>query len=112
MIEANRLWWEAKISSTNVTNILKENATLELGEQATCTPSSIINTGFVRDLFAAATEIVTQIDDVGFFNRGRGSSGSKLSDKPSEDTEDVCIREFQTELGVDFSGLQDLRVSN
>lgn len=89
MIKANRLWWEAKISSTSAAAMLQENATLELGEKATWTPSSIINTGVVRDLFAAAQEIVTQIDHVGFFHRGEGSAGSKTTKKPSENTQDV-----------------------
>lgn len=89
MVRANRLWWEAKISSTNTTNVLKENITLELGETATWTPSSIVNKGVVRDLFAAAKQIVTQIDHVGFFNRGKDSAGSKTAEKLSEITQDV-----------------------
>ncbi len=94
MIKANRMWWEAKISSINATNILKENITLELGGTAVWTPSSIINKGVVRDLFAATKEIVMRIDHVGFFNRGKRSSESKTTEKPSENTQDVpaCLR--------------------
>ena len=89
MIKTNRLWWEARISSINATNILKDNMMMELGENAMWSPSSIISKGVVRDLFAAAEEIVTQIDHVGYFNRGRGSSDSRTAEKPSEDTQDV-----------------------
>ena len=89
MVKSNRLWWEAKISSTNADNILKENVALELGETATWTPSSIINKGVVRDLFAAVKETVTRIDHVGFFNRGKDSAGSKTTEKLSENTQDV-----------------------
>ena len=89
MDKANRLWWEANISSTSADTILKENLTLELGETATWSPSSIVNKGVVRDLFAAAKEIVTQIDHVGFHNQGKGSSGSKTVEKLSENTRDA-----------------------
>ena len=94
MIKANRMWWEAKTSSINATNTLKENITLELGGTAVWTPSSIINKGVVHDLFAATKEIVTRIDHVGFFNRGKRSSESKTTEKPSENTQDVpaCLR--------------------
>lgn len=89
MMKANRLWWEAKISSTDADTILKENLTLELGETATWTPSSIINKGVVRDLFAATKEVVTRIDHVGFFNRGKANSGSKATEKLTTDSQDA-----------------------
>ena len=89
MVKANRLWWEANISSTSADTILKENLTLELGETATWSPSSIIDKAVVRDLFAAAKEIVMQIDHVGCSNRGKGSSGSKTAEKVSENTRDA-----------------------
>lgn len=89
MDKANRLWWEANISSTSSDSILSENLTLELGETATWSPLSVINKGVVRDLFAVAKEIVTQIDHVGFHNIGKGSSGSKTTEKLSEKTRDA-----------------------
>ena len=92
MIKANKIWWGAKISSVNASAILEKNITLELGEKATWTPSSIINKGVVGDLFAAAKEIVTRIDHVGFFNRGEGSSNSKTTEKRSENTQDTSAR--------------------
>ncbi len=99
MIRANRLWWGARISSINASTILKENSTLELGETATWTPSSIVNKGVVRDLFAAAKEIVTQIDHVGFFNRGESSLNSKTNEKPSENTRDLSARLSRVDPG-------------
>ena len=89
MDKANRLWWEANISSTSADSTLRENLTLELGETATWSPSSIVNKGVVRDLFAVAKEIVTQIDHVGFHNIGKGSLGSKTNEKLSEKTRDA-----------------------
>ena len=89
MAKANRLWWEANISSTSADSIFRENLTLELGEIATWSPSSIINKGVVRDLFAVAKEIVTQIDHIGFHNIGKGSSVSKTAEKLSEKTRDA-----------------------
>ena len=92
MVKANKLWWGARISSVNASAILKENVTLELGERATWNVSSIINKGVAGDLFAVAKEIVTQIDHVGFFNRGEGSSNPKTTEKRSEDTQDTSAR--------------------
>lgn len=92
MAKANKLWWGAKISSVNATAILGENITLELGETAKWTPSSIIQKGVVGDLFAAAKEIVTRIDHVGYFNRGEGSSNVRTNEKGSEDTQDTSAR--------------------
>ena len=92
MIRANRLWWGAKISSISAGSVLEENVTLELGETATWTPSSIVDQGVVRDLFAAAKEIVTHIDHVGFFNRGGGSSNSRTTEKPSESSQQPPAR--------------------
>ena len=92
MVKANRLWWEAKISSINARATLEENVTLELGETAKWTPSGIIKKGVVGDLFAAAKEIVTHIDHVGFFNRGEGSSNARTNEKGSENTQDTSAR--------------------
>ena len=92
MIKANRVWWGAKLSSINASTILKENMTLELGETARWTPSSIISKGVVRDLFSATKEIITRIDHIGFLNRGEGSSNSKANEKPSENTQDAAGR--------------------
>ena len=89
MSKTNRLWWEAKVTSINAATVLKGNLRLELGEVATWSPSSVVDKGVVRDLFAVANEIVTRIDYVGFFNRGIGSTGSKTSEKASEKTPDV-----------------------
>ena len=99
MIKANNLWWGAKISSVTANAILEENTTLELGEAASWTPSSIINKGVVGDLFATTKEIVTQIDHVGFFNRGEGSSDSKATEKHSENTQDTSARLSRVDPG-------------
>ena len=69
--------------------MLKGNLRLELGEVATWSPTSVVDEGVVRDLFAVANEIVTRIDHVGFFNRGKGISCSKTSEKASEKILDV-----------------------
>ena len=99
MIKANNLWWGAKLSSVNVNAILEGNTTLELGETASWTPSSIINMGVVGDLFAATKEIVTQIDHVGFFNRREGSSNSKATEKRSENTQDTSAKLSRVDPG-------------
>ena len=78
MIDTGRLWWEASIASVSAGEILGVNDTLELGEVAKWSPHTIINRGVVRDLYSLAHEIVTNIDNVGFLNKGvKGSSGSK-----------------------------------
>jgi hypothetical protein len=78
MIDAGRLWWEASIASVSAGEILGVNDTLELGEVAKWSPHTITNRGVVRDLYSLAHEIVTNIDNVGFLNKGvKGSSGSK-----------------------------------
>ena len=92
MVKANKLWWGANISSINVRAILEENITLELGETAKWTSSDILKKGVVGDLFAAAKEIVTHIDHVGFFNRGEGSSNARTNEKGSENTQDTTAR--------------------
>lgn len=99
MIKANNLWWGAKLSSVNANAILEGNTILELGETASWTPSSIINMGVVGDLFAATKEIVTQIDHVGFFNRGEGSSNSKATEKRSENTQDTSAKLSRVDPG-------------
>ena len=71
MIKTNRLWWEAKITSINAATVLEGNSGLELGEVAMWNPSSVVDKGVVRELFAVANEIVTRIDYVGFFNRDK-----------------------------------------
>lgn len=99
MVKANRLWWGAEISSVNASTILKENITLELGEKATWSPSSIAKHGIVGDLFAAAKEIVTRIDHVGFFNRGEGSTNSKTTERRSESIQDTSARLRSVDIG-------------
>ena len=89
MIKTNRLWWEAKVTSINAATVLKGNLRLELGEVAPWSPSSVVDKGVVRDLYAVANEIVTRIDYIGFFNRGEGSSDSKTSEEASERSLDV-----------------------
>lgn len=98
MVKANRLWWGAEISSVKASTILNENTTLELGEKATWSPSIIAN-GVVGDLFAAAKEIVTRIDHVGFFNRGEGSSNSKTTERRSESIQDTSARLGSVDIG-------------
>ena len=98
MIKTNRLWWEAKVTSINAATVLKGNLRLELGEVATWSPSSVVDKGVVRELFAVANEIVTRIDYVGFLNRGKGSSGSKTSEKASEKTLDVPSNRRKVDL--------------
>ena len=99
MIKANRLWWGAKVSSINANAILEENIALELGETVRWNPSNIVNNGVVGDLFAAAKEIVTRIDHIGFFNRGAGSSNSKSNEKGSEKTQDTSARVTRVDPG-------------
>ena len=84
MIDANRLWWEASISSTRAAQILQENETLELGEVARWIPSAITSKGVIRDFSSLAEDIITRIDHIGVNNKGpRNPSGSKTT-KTSE----------------------------
>ena len=78
MVNANRIWWEASITSISAGDVLSENDLLEFGETAKWSPHTIINNGAVRDMYSLAHEIVTNIDNVGYFNKGaKVSSGSR-----------------------------------
>ena len=78
MIDASRIWWEASIASVSAAEILADNDILELGEVAKWSPHTIIDKGVVRDMYSLAHETVTNIDNVGFLNKGvRDSSGSR-----------------------------------
>ena len=84
MAANHRLWWEVSVSSQQVSDNLKENDTLELGEKAQWKAEQIVDNGVVGDLYALAQEIVTRIDHVGVENRGPAGSESKTTTKPSE----------------------------
>ncbi len=78
MINANKLWWEATITSASAKDMMKESETLELGEMATWSPEAVVNKGVVQDLHNLTKEVVTQIDHIGFDNKGpKGNSGAQ-----------------------------------
>lgn len=78
MIDASRIWWEASIASVSAVEILADNDILGLGEVAKWSPNTIIDKGVVPGMYSLAHEIVTNIDNVGFLNKGvRVSSGSR-----------------------------------
>ena len=79
MISAAKTWWEASITSVTATEVLKANDNLEFGERAEWSPESIIGAGVIRDLYSLADEIVTNIDHVGYYNKGSHSHSNPRS---------------------------------
>ena len=99
MIKTNRLWWTAKISSLRVSAILKENNSLELGERASWSPSSLLKKGFVRDLFDTTKEIVTRIDHIGFFNQSGHRTYSKTTEQHTGNTQGLSANMSRVDAG-------------
>ena len=69
MMSVGRLWWETSVTSIHASNILQENNALELGEVAKWKPEDIIRRGVIKDMYALANELVTNMDFVGFYNK-------------------------------------------
>ena len=86
-VRQGKSWWEASIYSTSLTNLLKENESLELGEMTRWTADCILNSDALRHLEYLSRDIVTKIDTVGFYNLGpKTSSGTEKSSDPRLET--------------------------
>ncbi|KAK4695975.1 hypothetical protein P7C71_g1881, partial [Lecanoromycetidae sp. Uapishka_2] len=78
MINAEKYWYEAFITSISAAAVMSESDTLELGDAATWTPEAVINKGIIGKMHDLAKEVVANIDHIGFDNKGsKGSSGTK-----------------------------------
>lgn len=75
-------WWEACLSSVAATETLKVNEEMELGNLPDWTPEDILKKNIAKELFDVTQDVVTNIDSVGYYNRGpKGNSGTKASEK-------------------------------
>lgn len=61
-------WHEASISSFKADEQLKQNKTLELGDEATWTPETLEKMGTAKSLYLPACEMVKQMDGIGYHN--------------------------------------------
>ncbi|KAH7170814.1 hypothetical protein EDB81DRAFT_876834 [Dactylonectria macrodidyma] len=76
-------WFEASIGSTQVDDLLQENARLEFGDITSWTPEQLVKERIIKALCAPAMKMVAQMDQIGGTNRngegmnfGRGASAS------------------------------------
>lgn len=77
-----KTWWEVSFSSIVVNESFKANDTLVLGDLAQWAPESIIETDTVKRLFYMTQDLVTKIDNVGYYNRARkGVTVTKASER-------------------------------
>ena len=74
MENVGKLWWQVSITSISASMILEGSETLEFGEVANWSPDSIINKGVISDMYSLATEVVTQIDHIGYYNNNQHST--------------------------------------
>lgn len=72
------IWHEASISSAKVNEQLKQNATLELGEETEWSPDSLEQLGAANDMCLPACEMLKQMDGVGI----RNNNGILLQEVP------------------------------
>ena len=76
MIHDNRLWYEVSLSSSVAEEKLQQNVDLELGDVASWTPREMVEAGVFEDLSLVARDVVTRIDNVGYWNKGPRSGPS------------------------------------
>ena len=62
------IWHEASISSVKANEQLKQNTTLELGDEARWTPETLEELGAVNAMCRPACEMLKQMDGVGYHN--------------------------------------------
>jgi hypothetical protein len=62
------LWHEVSISCPMADEILEQNKTLELGEEAFWTPEMLLNVDAVPSIYLPACIMVKQMDGIGFYN--------------------------------------------
>ena len=65
IVKNHRRWYEASIISTAAQSILTENINLEVGEYAKWTTARLKQAGFVQDLLALASGLISNSDAVG-----------------------------------------------
>jgi hypothetical protein len=58
-------WYEAAVRSQMITEALKENETLEIGNEVVWTVESLRDAGVIDQLIKSATYLVTKCDSVG-----------------------------------------------
>lgn len=61
-------WYEASISSIKADELLKQNNTLELGDEATWTAETLENMGAAKSIYLPACEMIKQMNGIGYHN--------------------------------------------
>ncbi|KAK6957928.1 hypothetical protein Daesc_000718 [Daldinia eschscholtzii] len=82
-------WYEVSLQSKAINEALQQNRDLELGEKVTWSPQQLQNNGALSDIITSATEMVKQIDGVGYWGdnfqdaliHGEPPSGSAATSK-------------------------------
>jgi hypothetical protein len=62
------IWYEASVSSAKAEELLKQNTTLELGDEAEWTPEKLEELDAASAMYIPACEMVKQMDGVGLHN--------------------------------------------
>jgi hypothetical protein len=83
----HRRWFTASIESVRANEILAQNATLELGEEAGWTPKSFAMASILDDFCIPACGMLKQMDGVGYHNnngirRSTATAGPAPPPKP------------------------------
>ena len=62
------VWYEASISSAKANDLLRQNVTLELGDEAGWTPEELEQLGAASAMYLPACEMLKQMDGIGLHN--------------------------------------------
>ncbi|KAL9043190.1 MAG: hypothetical protein Q9214_003577 [Letrouitia sp. 1 TL-2023] len=81
LAKEDRLWWQVSLHSKAAAVDLGRSQEMAGEEQAGWLPTTLINNGVIRRLFALTTEVVTRIDRVG---QGNTNSEAILASKMSQ----------------------------
>ena len=88
-IRQGKSWWEATLHSTFLSELYKENESLELGEMTRWTEQDVMESNALSHLEYFSHDLVTRIDSVGYYNSGpKQSSGTDRSSGPGLETQD------------------------
>ena len=73
-VQQGKLWWEASLRSTQLSELLSENEGLELGEMTKWKEPGIFEADALRHLEYCSRDVVTRIDTIGYYNQGPKTS--------------------------------------
>jgi hypothetical protein len=88
------LWFEVSIKSAAAEDYFKQNMKLELGEEVAWTQEMITDASVLKSIWQPASDIVKQMDGVGFWNYNGLESVIKAEESslPTERRQNVGAR--------------------